>query len=358
MGVPYGQGYILGKPNDGFKSLRGEMQEFLGKHLKRRDSRVAGRDYPIEKMARYGVTLPSSSPNSEVARKFSRMPDMESVVLVDEARIEGLIMRDRFDELYKPSGEDDPATSAPISALMDRQPLVVESSTTLEDVAQRATYRRTMRFHDDIVVGRAGEYVGVVPVRALLEALSTRHVNRLKYAHPLTGLPGAPIIEEACDSRLQSEQPTVVIHVGIAHFRAFNEYFGLAMGDEALLTAARLLEQTLLKLGTSDDFLGHIGGDNFVLLTNPELAPAICSACLSEFELLAPHLYTPEHRRDGAFETVDGQGKSLRTPLMFLRMTGVSTSKRQLTHFRQAMQLLKSVQRAAITTPERRFIID
>ncbi len=356
MGVPYGQGYLLGKPHDNFKPLRGEMRDFLREHLERRRSRVMGRDYPIEKMARYGVTLPSSSPRSEVARKFAKMPDMESIVLVDDGRIEGLVMLDRFEDAY--GGPESSEASEPSAGIMDRQPLVVEAGTKLEDVAQRATYRRIMRFHDDIVVGRAGEYVGVVPVRALLEALSTRHVNRLKYAHPLTGLPGAPIIEQTCDERLQGEQPTTVVQVGIAHFRAFNEHFGLPLGDEALLATARLLEQNLLHLGAPEDFLGHMGGDDFLLLLDPERAPKICSACVAEFDLLAPHFYTPEQGREGFIDSLDAQGKPVRAPFMSLRIAGVSSRKRPLTHFRQALHLLKSVQRAAITTPDRRFVLE
>jgi EAL domain-containing protein (putative c-di-GMP-specific phosphodiesterase class I)/GGDEF domain-containing protein len=357
MGVPYGQGYLLGKPNDNFKSLRGDMQLLLAEHLDRRRNRVMGREYPVEKMARYGITLAPDAPGSEVARKFRKMEDLESVVVVaDDGGIEGLIMRDRFLDAYLPGDEE--SETAPASAVMDRQPLVVESDTKLEDVAQRATYRRMMRFHDDILVGRAGKYVGVVPVRAVMEALSTRHVNRLKYAHPLTGLPGTPVIEQTCDERLQREEETVILHIDIAHFRPFNDHFGLTLGDEALLAAARVLEQTLMLHGEGDDFVGHESGDDFVVLVAPGKAATFCATAIAEFEILAPHLYTPEQNRAGFLETLDGAGKALKVPFMSLRIVGVSTRKRTLYHFRQAMQILRSVRRAAINAPDKRFVLD
>jgi EAL domain-containing protein (putative c-di-GMP-specific phosphodiesterase class I)/GGDEF domain-containing protein len=354
MGVPYGQGYLLGKPDDKFKSLRQEMQVFIGVHLERRRNRVMGREYAIEKMARYGVTVPASAPCSEVARKFRKMEDLESVVVVaQDGGIDGLIMRDRFrDEFREGVPEAETRTAADI---MDRQPLVVEADTALEDVAQRATYRRSMRFHDDIVVGRAGMYVGVVPVRALMEALSTRHVNRLKYAHPLTGLPGPALIEATCDERLQGERPTAVLHVGMAHFRAFNDHFGLSLGDEALMAAARVLEQNLMIHGTPEDFVGHLSGDDFIVLIAPEQSARYCAACIAEFDVIAPHFYTPEQNRVGGLETTNG---GMKTPFMYLRIAGVSTPKRTLYHFRQAMQILRSVRRAAINEPDKRFVLD
>lgn len=355
MGVPYGQGYLLGKPDDKFKSLRHEMQIFVGEHLARRRSRVMGREYAIEKMARYGVTVPAGAACSEVARKFRKMEDLESVVVVaGDGGIDGLIMRDRFGEEFREGVSEGETRTA--EDIMDRQPLVVEADTALEDVAQRATYRRSMRFHDDIVVGRAGKYVGVVPVRALMEALSTRHVNRLKYAHPLTGLPGPALIEATCDERLQGERPTAVLHVSMAHFRAFNEHFGLTLGDEALMAAARLLEQNLMIHGAPDDFVGHLSGDDFIVLISPEQAAKYCAACIGEFDVLAPHFYTPEQNRAGGIEGA-GNGEA-KTPFMYLRIAGVSTRKRTLYHFRQAMQILRSVRRAAINEPDTRFVLD
>lgn len=357
MGVSYGQGYLLGKPADHFKSLRGEMQLFLAEHLERRRSRVMGREYPVEKMSRYGITLAPDAPCSEVARKFRKMEDLESVVVVaDDGRIEGLIMRDRFFDAYRAGDQE--SESRPAGEVMERQPLVVEADTTIEDAAQRATYRRTMRFQDDIVVDRAGKYVGVVPVRALMEALSTRHVNRLKYAHPLTGLPGRALIEQTCDERLQREQETVILEVDVAHFRAFNDHFGLTLGDEALLAAARVLEHNLMTHGAADDFVGHLSGDDFVVLIDPERAAAYCAACVAEFDVLAPHLYTPEQNRAGLLETIDSAGKHAQVEFMHLRVVGVSTRTRNLSHFRQAIQILRSTRRAAINTPDKRFILD
>jgi EAL domain-containing protein (putative c-di-GMP-specific phosphodiesterase class I) len=177
MGADFGQGYLLGKPNDGFKGLRREMREFIAARLEHRRRRQGGSSYAVGDMALCGVVLPSDTPADQVGRKFTRNPDLESVVLVDEERIAGLMMRDRFERAV---AADPEALSRPIALLMDRRPLVVEADMPLEEAARHATFRPTLRFPDDILVARGGLYAGVVPVRALLEAVSALLSRRMQ----------------------------------------------------------------------------------------------------------------------------------------------------------------------------------
>jgi len=76
--------------------------------------------------------------------------------------------------------------------------------------------------------------------------------------------------------------------------------------------------------GGPEDFLGHLSGDDFVMLTSPQRAAGFCSACIAEFDVLAPHLYTPQQNRDGFVAVQSGSERQIKAPFMHLRIAGVN----------------------------------
>ena len=166
LGVPYVQGYLLGKPNDEFRGLRREMRDFIADRLVHRQKRIAGSSYAIGCIARTGFNISPSILCAAVANRFLKNPDLDSVVVTEEGRLLGLVMREPFLQGMK-EGEGE----SPISTAMDSRPLIVTPDTPLEEVARRTTFRSAARFNHDVLVAREGEYVGVVPVRLLMEAL-------------------------------------------------------------------------------------------------------------------------------------------------------------------------------------------
>jgi GGDEF domain-containing protein len=354
VGAPYGQGYLLGKPNDGFKGLRAEMRDFVAGRLAHRVRRNGGLDYSVDKIARRGIVMPPNTLTEQVATKFTKNSDIESIVIVDEERIEGLVMRDRLEQTLAQKSD---LLQRPISELMDRRPLVVEADRPVDEVAGQNGFRREMRFHDDILVARGGLYVGVLPMRALFEAVTSLSINRAKYNNPLTDLPGPVLIEQACNERLNSSTPTIAVHADINHFRAFNRLHGLPKGDEALCALARILED----FGARPGFLGHIGGDDFLLLLDPATVTGACEEIIRRFELALPELHTAVELRQGYADAKDSQGNPRHIPLMSLRLTGVDAGKHQLRSYAQVINAVRASRKtaqAAQTTEGSSFAIE
>jgi EAL domain-containing protein (putative c-di-GMP-specific phosphodiesterase class I)/GGDEF domain-containing protein len=355
IGVTYGQGYLLSRPNDGFRSLRREIRDLLAEHVARRRLRLGTSPFPVGKAARIGLSFPPETPIETIANKFYKNPDIESVVILAEERIEGLVMRERLEQAL---AADPDCRSRPVSTLMDCQPLIVDSETSLEQVAKQVTYRRGMRFHHDVIVADNGIYAGVLPVRALLETITDLKVNRASHVHPVTGLPDRIAFEQEANLRLSQGQPTVLLYGDIRHFRAFTNVYGIAHSDEALLKAARALENALAQHPHSDQFLAQGDYDHFYLLLAPEQAETVCREIVRRFDQAARDVYTAEQSRQGYMETTDAHGQLRRYPIFCLRLGGVSNRRQPIHHFAQALDQIRRMLSRIQTTHGSAYLLE
>ncbi len=152
-------------------------------------------------------------------------------------------------------------------------------------------------------------------------------------ANPLTGLPGNIAIENEVRGRLISGERFAFMYIDIDNFKAFNDYYSFRKGDEAIkLTASILLSAASLE-GDGSSFVGHIGGDDFVLISNPNCAEAIASAIIAEFDQKIPRLYDASDRERGEIVTSDRQGTPRHYPLMTVTIAVVSNREREIEHW-------------------------
>jgi diguanylate cyclase (GGDEF)-like protein len=194
----------------------------------------------------------------------------------------------------------------------------------------------------------ANDYV-VKPWKA--DELVARVRNALSWkrtyrdASPLTGLPGSITIEEIASTRLSRGQAFAFLYVDIDQFKAYNDYYGYKRGDEAIRLTARLLVSTVESKGSGDDVVGHIGGDDFVVVTAPERASGIAEEIVRRFDALVPGLYDEDARRTGGVEVLNRQGGVERIPLMTLTVAMVSTEMRRFAHYVALIDLVAQLKR-------------
>lgn len=166
-----------------------------------------------------------------------------------------------------------------------------------------------------------------------------RRTARTLDANPLTKLPGNVSILEELQQRLELQKPIAVCYVDLDKFKAFNDTYGFERGDEMIKAAARILLSTLRELGNADDFLGHIGGDDFVLITTPAATDRISQRIVSEFAETALGLYEEPDRRRGYIEANDRDGTTLHFPLMTLSIGVVTNEQRPLKRVAEVAQI-------------------
>jgi len=151
-------------------------------------------------------------------------------------------------------------------------------------------------------------------------------------ASPLTGLPGNLTINEEITRRLAADQPFALLQVDIDYFKAFNDYYNYGRGDLAIQRLADILVAAAREAGGNDCFVGHIGGDDFVLLTAPASADHIARRVMEEFTNALQELYDAPDFRRGHVEVINRRHETESVPLMSLTIALVRTDRIPVTH--------------------------
>jgi diguanylate cyclase (GGDEF)-like protein len=167
--------------------------------------------------------------------------------------------------------------------------------------------------------------------------------SQQRSASPLTGLPGNHSINAEIRRRLAEGHPFALLQVDVDHFKAFNDYYGYGRGDEAIQLLARILSESVYRSGDPEGFVGHIGGDDFVVLCSCDASEALGEAILEWFNGAALDLYDEEDRARGQVEVLNRRHEVERFPLMSLTIALVSTDRIPVTHLAQLIDIAQEL---------------
>jgi len=184
------------------------------------------------------------------------------------------------------------------------------------------------------------------PKELLLRVQNILHWSRAQRdASPLTGLPGNISIEQEASRRIAQERPFAFLYADIDNFKVVNDYYGYSRGDEAIRATAALLTETVRQFGNDDDFVGHIGGDDFVVMTTPDKADAVAERLKTEFDKRVSGFYNNVDLDRGYIEVLDRQGVLRRFPVMSLTVALVSTDALPVTHYAKLIDTVSELKR-------------
>lgn len=158
-----------------------------------------------------------------------------------------------------------------------------------------------------------------------------RRYSRESDMSPVTQLPGNRAIERELSSRIAEGRKFAVCYIDLDDFKAFNDYFGFYAGSEVLKMTGELLGDVLLEHGGEGDFIGHIGGDDFVVLTSIDMAEPLCSAIIGKFDERIRFHYGEEELENGYIVSTDRSGRSMVFPIMTISISVVHNEFRRLT---------------------------
>jgi PleD family two-component response regulator len=164
-----------------------------------------------------------------------------------------------------------------------------------------------------------------------------------KEANPLTGLPGNTAIERELIARVSQRQPYAFLYIDIDNFKGFNDYYGYQKGDEIIEFLAGILSKTIEKLGNKEDFIGHIGGDDFVMVASPSRAEFMAKYIIDEFDKNALLLLDEDDVKRGYLEVRDRQGELKRIPVMSVTMALVMSTDYKIEHFAEINDIASSL---------------
>lgn len=188
--------------------------------------------------------------------------------------------------------------------------------------------------------------------------LGLDRARRYLDANPLSHLPGNFMIISTVQERLDRREPFGFAHLDLDHFKAFNDRYGFARGDEIIRMTARLLVNSLRNSADPTGFVGHIGGDDFALLASPKLIESICRQFLDTFDLLTPSFYDDEDRARGYLEGIDRRGNPQKYPLLSVSIAIVMSEKHSFHHYGEIATAANEIKHLVKTMPGSNYLVD
>ncbi|HHW58246.1 MAG TPA: response regulator [Clostridia bacterium] len=172
---------------------------------------------------------------------------------------------------------------------------------------------------DDYVVKPFNEKELLIKVNNLFQRIEH---NRM--ANPLTGLKGNIDIKEEIKRRIKANNPYAILYADLDNFKSYNDYYGFLRGDDVIKLTAKILADAIELIGNEKDFLGHIGGDDFVIITTPDKAENICKYIVSRFDEEIKFLYDEEDRKKGYIETTNRKGEKRNYPFVSISIAVIT----------------------------------
>jgi len=154
-------------------------------------------------------------------------------------------------------------------------------------------------------------------------------------ANPLTHLPGNVSILKELNLRLDKKELFAVCYLDLDKFKSYNDKYGFERGDEVIRATARIIINIVKNFGTPSDFIGHIGGDDFVVITQPQIVDLLCQKIIETFDKISPTFYNEEDRQKGYILTKDRKGNEEKIPLLSISIGVVTNEYRKIEHVAQ-----------------------
>ncbi|NLO90379.1 MAG: response regulator [Elusimicrobia bacterium] len=166
-----------------------------------------------------------------------------------------------------------------------------------------------------------------------------RRTRQVLDANPLTHLPGNPSIQARIERELLRKTKFAVLYLDLNHFKAFNDVYGFDAGDRVIKSTANLIIEQTKKGGSSLDFIGHIGGDDFIVVTSFDRAEELAARIAKTYDSVAPSFYTEEDRKRGYILGEDRQGQKQHFPFLSISIGVVHNKTRKITSLGQISQI-------------------
>jgi diguanylate cyclase (GGDEF)-like protein len=184
------------------------------------------------------------------------------------------------------------------------------------------------------------------------------HARHREAVNPLTRLPGNISIEEEIKRRLKEKKIFAVAYFDLDNFKAYNDRYGYERGDAIIQFVASIIKKVITELGLPDDFIGHIGGDDFIIVSTPDRIGKVCQSVIEEFDKTIPLHYSEADRKQGFITSKDRLGRRQKFPIMTLTTVAVSNERHRITHYAQISERAIELKRYAKKIKGSCFVMD
>ncbi|WP_454804918.1 EAL domain-containing protein [Paraburkholderia fungorum] len=315
MGIGCGQGFFFGRPHaQPSRSVTEDARDaLLSGHIAvfPETTRTVSSASPSggmasAKMMVHAPALPRHATNNDVLELFNRLPDLHSVAVVENDEPVALINRRSFMDRYALPYHRELFGKRPCLQFANASPVIIEQSMTVEQMAKLLASDDQRYLADGFVItDKHGKYAGLGTGENLVRAVTEVRIEAARYANPLTFLPGNIPISSHIARLLGNDAGFYACYVDLNHFKPFNDQYGYWQGDEVLKFAAAVLADVC---DPTRDFLGHVGGDDFLILFQSEDWKDRVLRAIHLFNEGAQRFYAPADRLAGGIHGEDRRG--------------------------------------------------
>jgi diguanylate cyclase (GGDEF)-like protein len=354
LDIDYAQGYFLTRPADHPPELPLEVIRLIEnlndqKNLNRARFKELGFGVTIGEIVQQVPTVEKGTFVNEVEMLLTTRP-VDGVVVLDRKLPVGIVMKHK---LYYQLGTNFGFSlyhHRSVDLVMDPYPLIVDADLFLESVSQIAMSRED-NLYDYIIVVKEGSYQGVVSIMNLLNHITQQQIRCAHNANPLTGLPGNLFISDRLKDLVDRRQSFAVLYLDLDNFKAYNDKYGFERGDRIILVTAQLLSSCLAITEGNGQFLGHIGGDDFIIISQPDTAPGLAERIIAEFDREVQNYYEPEALEKEFIEVKNRRGELEKFPIISISIALVSTNAIQFDNYLQVGEAAAELKKRAKQIP-------
>lgn len=331
IGIDYGQGYYIQRPAEKLTEIDGGLIGHITERNNKKKELYLNKPTTVfvGDICRKSLCVDSSETGAGILDIFNGNPSLYGLPVVDDGKLSGLIMKDKFYARLGTQYGYALYVNRPVKIMMDNRPLTVDYETTIDNVSKMAMTRSEENLYDYIVVTRDSRYYGIVTVKDLLEKTTELEVNFARHLNPLTGLPGNMLIEQKLISVLTGNNPFTILYMDIDDFKAYNDIYGFEKGDRVLQYVSEILIGCVTLDNPGNSFIGHIGGDDFIIILESYDTEDVCRRLVHSFDVGRSGFYSREDVERGFIINQNRRGVEERFGLIGLSIAGISNKERK-----------------------------
>ncbi len=351
LGIALGQGYFLGRPQElpaiavlpDAGAVIANSEIAVLPEL----TRAAASDFTVARLAVPSPAIPPDAAVDDVAKLFSTDASLRAVVVVENDRPIGMLNRQSFTDQYaKPFFRELYGRKSCLQ-FANTTPVVLDCHTGLDAMAAVLTSSDQRYLTEGFVVTDNGRYMGLGTGEQLVRVVTEARIEAARHANPLTFLPGNIPITEHIARLLRSGGSFVACYCDLNDFKPFNDHYGYWRGDEMIRLVARTL---VSQCDPRRDFVGHVGGDDFVVLFQSDDWHARCTRIVATFNAGSERLYDEHAVERGGIDSEDRHGVARFFPFTTLSIGAVPISPRDFAHAEDVASAAASAKHRAKTS--------
>lgn len=309
LGVPFGQGYHIARPSETPSPvISAEVAQPLrapGGNTKEASS--SGRRSVVEEklLIRTPGVCPET-PNEVVFQMFESDPQLHAVAVVKDGAPLGMVNRYQIIDSFARPFRHELYGKKPCRKFMDREPLIVDKNISIQELGYLIAAADRRHLSNGFIFTENGRYIGIGTGHDLMREITEMQILAARYANPLTQLPGNVPISERTNTLLDEHVPFCACYCDLDHFKPFNDVYGFSQGDAMIQATGKVLAEVC---DPELDFLGHIGGDDFIILFRSADWEARCRRALDRFGEAVTPFFSLEDRENGGYVTENRRGE-------------------------------------------------